>query len=164
MKIRFCEFRGTRSLLLAAMAGVASFAFCESSAQAALGGKFDSMQIEASSLRGQLASTSSTSAYTTQVITLDTGTTVREYANAAGQVFAVSWSGPRPPDLSQLLGTHFSEFKASLQTASHSDLHRHVQVQTSQMRYVGGGRLNNMHGTAWLPAAMPTGVSPEDLQ
>jgi len=164
MKIRLCECRGTRSLLFAAMAGVASFAICESSAQAALGGKLDSMQIEASSLRGHLASTSSTSAYTTQVITLETGTTVREYANAAGQVFAVSWKGPRPPDLSQLLGAHFSEFRASLQTPVHGDLHRHVQVQTSQMMYVGGGRMNNMHGTAWLPAAIPAGVSPEGLQ
>jgi len=164
MRVRPNQFRGKRALLIAVLAGVASFAICESSAQAALGGKIDSLQIEASALRGQLSSTASTSTYTTQVITLPTGTTVREYANAAGQVFAVSWSGPRPPDLSQLLGTHFSEFKASLQTASHSDLHRHVQVQTSQMRYVGGGRLNNMHGTAWLPAAMPTGVSPEDLQ
>ena len=146
------------------MAAVASFAICESSAQAALGGKFDSMEIEASSLRGHLASTSSTSAYTTQVITLETGTTVREYANAAGQVFAVSCSGPRPPDLSQLLGIHFSEFSAALQAPAHSDLHRHVHVQTSQMMYVCGGRMNNMHGTAWLPAAIPAGVSPEDLQ
>jgi hypothetical protein len=32
------------------------------------------------------------------------------------------------------------------------------------MMYVGGGRMNNMHGTAWLPAAIPSGVSPEDLQ
>jgi len=164
MKIRLCEFRGIRSLLFAAMAGVASFAICESSAQAALGGKVDSMQIEASILRAQLASTSPTSAYTTQVITLETGTTVREYANAAGQVFAVSWRGPRPSDLSQLLGAHFSEFRASLQTPAHGDLHRHVKVQTSEMMYVGGGRMNNMHGTAWLPAAIPAGVSLDELQ
>ncbi|WP_321924146.1 DUF2844 domain-containing protein [Paraburkholderia guartelaensis] len=164
MRVRPYQFRGKRAFLIAVLAGVASFAICESSAQAALGGKIDSLQIEASALRGQLSSTASTSTYTTQVITLPTGTTVREYANAAGQVFAVSWSGPRPPDLSQLFGTYFSEYKAALQTPTHADLHRHVAVESAQMRYVGGGRMNNMRGTAWLPAAVPAGVTPEDLQ
>ncbi|WP_084068465.1 DUF2844 domain-containing protein [Paraburkholderia heleia] len=164
MRVRPDQFRGKRALLIAALAGVASFAICESSAQAALGGKLDSLQIEASALRGRLSSTASTSAYTTQVIALPTGTTVREYANAAGQVFAVSWSGPRPPDFSQLFGSYFSEYKAALQTPAHADLHRHVAVESAQMRYVGGGRMNNMRGTAWLPAAVPAGVTPEDLQ
>ncbi|WP_322029135.1 DUF2844 domain-containing protein [Paraburkholderia sp. J76] len=164
MRVRPYQFRGKCALLIAAMAGVASFAICESSAQAALGGRLDSGQIEASVLKGQLTSTQATSTYTTQVITLPTGTTVREYANAAGQVFAVTWSGPRPPDLSQLFGTYFSEYKASLQTPAHSDLHRHVDVESAQMKYVGGGRMNSMRGTAWLPAAVPTGVTPEDLQ
>lgn len=164
MRVRPFQFRGKCALLIAAMTGVASFAMCESSAQAALGGRLDSGQIEASALRGQLTSTQSTSTYTTQVISLPTGTTVREYANAAGQIFAVSWSGPRPPDLSQLFGTYFSEYKASLQSPAHSDLHRHVAVESADMKYVGGGRMNHMQGTAWLPSAVPAGVTLEDLK
>ncbi len=164
MRVRPYQFRGKRTLLVAVMAGVASFAICESSAQAALGERLGSGEIEASALRGRLKSTQSTSTYTTQVITLPTGTTVREYANASGQIFAVSWSGPRPPDLSQLFGTYFSEYKATLQTPAHSDLHRHVAVESAQMKYVGGGRMNHMQGTAWLPSAVPSGVTPEELK
>ena len=42
-----------------------------------------------------------------------TNTTVNEYLSANGTVFAVSWRGPRPPDLSQLLGPYFAEYQTA---------------------------------------------------
>ena len=42
------------------------------------------------------------------------GTVVREYISSAGEsagkVFAVTWQGPWPPDMRQLLGSYFEQY------------------------------------------------------
>jgi hypothetical protein len=42
---------------------------------------------------------------------LPSGTSVREYADAGGTVFAVAWDGPTKPDLNQLPGQYFAEYE-----------------------------------------------------
>ena len=52
--------------------------------------------------------------YSVHEISRDDGTLIREYVSPAGKVFGVSWKGPSLPDLSQLLGSNFAEFKNGL--------------------------------------------------
>src|SRR5271156_1611294 len=64
-------------------------------------------------LREQTPASSATSnpAYTVEQISTPSGVTVNEYLSPDGTVFAVSWRGPGPPDLSQLFGSYFAEYQ-----------------------------------------------------
>ena len=53
---------------------------------------------------------------------------MREYLDRAGNVFAVSWSGPVLPDLQRLLGAHFAQYTAALAALEHPGLHRSVRM------------------------------------
>jgi uncharacterized membrane protein len=71
------------------------------------------------------------------------GTTVNEYASSTGQIFAYSWQGPTMPDLPALLGAYNASYRA-------------VVVES-------GGQMRSYVGRAWLPGALPAGVTPADL-
>lgn len=103
--------------------------------------------------------------YTRHVLMRPNGGSVREFTNAAGVVFAVSWSGPGKPDLKTLLGSYFSTFQAnSIATARqmHS-LRRPPQVAQPDLQIQTGGHMGWFHGVAFIPSLAPAGFSPGDL-
>jgi hypothetical protein len=87
------------------------------------------------------------------------GISVREYLNRDGIVFALSWSGPVPPDLKQLLGAHFTIYAAALAAVAHPGIHRSVRVESSGLIVDLGGHLRAYSGRAYLAALMPAGVT-----
>ena len=91
---------------------MAALLACSVSASwAALGGH--PAQFGARAVRAQMQpAATAVTGYTVNRTTLDSGTTVREYVDASGTVFAVSWSGPVLPDLKQLLGPYFDTLAA----------------------------------------------------
>ncbi|NVM75527.1 hypothetical protein FHW83_001307 [Duganella sp. SG902] len=94
--------------------------------------------------------------YTVTQSTLDSGTVVREYSDASGVVFAVSWKGPSLPDLRTLLGDKFSVMTsnaAKRPKAGHSQL----AVDQSDVVIVSNGHMRAYAGQAWLPSALPAG-------
>jgi hypothetical protein len=93
---------------------------------------------------------------------LPSGTVVREYAAPNGNVFAVTWRGPFVPNLKQLLGRYFEEYAAGAK-ANHAD-HHHLEVRQSDLVVQAGGHMRAMAGRAYLPQAVPAGVTPGDLQ
>jgi hypothetical protein len=100
-----------------------------------------------------LAATSaaSDSVYTVSQSTLDSGTVVREYVDANGVVFAVSWSGPTLPDLRTLLGDKFTVMTsnaAKRPKAGHSQL----AVDQSDVVIVSNGHMRAFAGQAWIRA------------
>lgn len=107
-------------------------------------------------------------AYQVNTVTLDTGTVVREYvATANNQVFGVAWHGPRLPDLSELLGaSNFSRYVSASPngtdkvTADPS----HRGLSSSDLVVHTFGHIGNFGGVAYLPAALPAGVSATDIQ
>lgn len=109
-------------------------------------------------------------AFTTHVrheLTLPNGGTVREFTNPAGQVFAVRWAGPGKPDLRSLLGDHFEAFRAANvgQTGRFERLSRRPLVADgTALKVAAGGHMGYFWGLAWLPALVPPGVQPSDLQ
>ena len=113
-----------------------------------------------SSATAVAAQTAAGARYTVHTRRLDTGTEVREYADAGGTVFAVAWSGPFLPDLRALLGTHFAAMEQHAATAPRSSA---VHLQRADLVLQLGGRMGAFRGRAWLPTQLPAGFDPREL-
>jgi Protein of unknown function (DUF2844) len=127
----------------------------------ALGQPEESVASDREHLHGDLRSTVRDRFAVHEISTVE-GTTVREYASPAGLVFGVSWQGPFVPDLAALLGSYFPEFEA----ASRSPVRkrRPVTVRTDRLVVELGGHMRGFRGRAWLPGALPEGVSESDVR
>lgn len=140
------------ALLLATGAGEAVAALGQGPTVAATGARM-------------LATTpAATGLYTVHEVLLATGTTVREYTDPAGIVFAVSWRGPVLPNLSALLGSYYSTFKVQTDQTRRAGIRR-APVNMAQDGLVvrSMGRMRNFFGNAYAPALVPTGVSINDV-
>ncbi len=132
-------------------------------ARAALGGDAVSVAADEAHLHGN-ATAELRQQYDVQEITNDAGMRVREFLDRAGNVFAVSWSGPVLPDLQRLLGAYFTQYTAALAALSHPGLHRSVRVSTPEFVAESAGHLRAYAGRAYLPALVPAGVFAAELR
>jgi Protein of unknown function (DUF2844) len=130
-------------------------------AQAGLGQPEATVQADAVQLKGSIKATEH-AGYRVQEIQLPSGTLVREFVGSDGNVFAVAWSGPTVPNLRQTLGQYFDNFAAAAK-AKHAD-HHHLQIQQSDLVVQAGGHMRAFSGRAYLPQAVPAGVSIGDLR
>jgi hypothetical protein len=130
-------------------------------AEAGLGQPESTVQADAVQLKGSIKATEH-AGYRVQEIQLPSGTLVREFVGSGGNVFAVAWSGPTVPNLRQTLGQYFDNFVAAAQ-AKHAD-HHHLQIQQSDLVVQAGGHMRAFSGRAYLPQAVPAGVSIGDLR
>jgi len=92
---------------------------------------------------------------------LESGSTVHEFVDGAGRVFAVAWSGPFLPDLRELLGEHFSvlqQEEAALRGKTSA-----VVVRRPEVVIISTGRMRAFQGRAWLPRQLPAGFDPAQL-
>jgi hypothetical protein len=92
------------------------------------------------------------------------GTTINEYASNTGEIFAYTWQGPTMPDLPALLGAYDASYRSGATAgfpAAH-DLHASRVVQPDVV-VESGGQMRSYVGRAWLPGALPAGVTPDDL-
>ena len=142
---------------------IAGALLCPGNAQAELGGSLSSVSID----RGRMAARLNSVAmgrYTRHELTRPNGGTVREFTNASGAVFAVTWSGPGKPDLRTLLGSYFATFQSSgaAGRAMHS-LRRPPQVAQADLQIQAGGHMGWFHGVAYVPSLAPAGFSASDL-
>ena len=104
--------------------------------------------------------------YTVRETTLGNGTVVREYLAADGSVFGIAWHGPQMPDLNDLLGSYFPQYVAGVKAvrAARGGGHGPVAVDQSGLVVRSGGHMGAFSGQAWLPPALPAGVSGSDIQ
>ncbi|WP_375382935.1 DUF2844 domain-containing protein [uncultured Sphingomonas sp.] len=133
-------------------------------AHAELGGPLSSVSVDRGRLGAQMKSVA-TGHYARHELTRPNGGMVREFTNAKGEVFAVTWAGPGKPDLRSVLGRYF----AALQTGSgatgrsmHS-LRRPAQVSDADLQIQTGGHMGWFHGVAFVPSLAPAGFSTSDL-
>ena len=132
-------------------------------ANAHLGGDAASVFADAQALRGVVYSTELLN-YGFREITSADGVRVREFSTLAGVVFALSWSGPVPPDLQQLLGEHFTTYAAAIAQLDHAGLHRAVRVATPTLVLELTGHPRAYSGHAYLPALVPPGLEVATLR
>ena len=95
----------------------------------------------------------------------DGGTTISYYSTPAGQIFAYTWQGPTMPDLKTLLGNFYDSWRdgAASAQASTSPLHA-TRIAQPDVVVESGGQMRSYVGRAWLPGALPAGVSADDLR
>jgi len=112
------------------------------------------------------SSTAASASYTVQQTTLGNGTVIREYISSAGSVFGLAWSGPQMPNLSDLLGSYFPQYVAGVTSARkvRGGGHGPGIVQDSGLVVHSGGHMGAFSGQAYLPQALPAGVSGTDIQ
>lgn len=107
------------------------------------------------------AVTTTSSGYSINTVTLESGTVVREFfATANNQVFAVAWQGPALPDLREILGTYFGRFASGGIAASGVHVTGPAQrgFSASDLVIQSYGHIGNFQGYAYLPSAVPPGV------
>lgn len=105
------------------------------------------------------------SAYTVRSTTLVTGTVVNEYLGSDGTVFGIAWQGPQMPNLTDLLGSYFPQYLQDIQNQRTARGGRGpVSVTQSGLVVHSGGHMGSFTGQAYLPQALPAGVSATDIQ
>ena len=134
-----------------------------SAAQASLGNAQSSVTADALAMQGQVVVIDH-SRYTAQEITAPSGLRVREYVDAKGVVFAVSWDGPVMPDLMGLLGSHYSEYTDAVAAQAPVGLHRALNIALPGLVVQSGGHLRAYAGRAYLPQLLPAGVTAAEVQ
>ncbi len=126
-------------------------------ALAALGGDTSTLESERAALGGQMTREAAAHC-TVHVLKTTYGETVREYADAQGRIFAVSWRGPTDPGLNWLLGTHYPDFARALAHLERPGLRRSLRVVTPTLVVESHAELRAHDGAAYLPALLPAGV------
>jgi uncharacterized protein DUF2844 len=130
-------------------------------AWASLGGTEATVETDRLAI-GATRSTLASGRFTVHELQSPSGTTVREFVSPAGTVFAVAWQGPTLPDLRQLLGAHFDEYVAA--SATRRARRSPVVVELPGLVVQSSGHLRAFAGRAYLPGALPPGVSSEEVR
>ena len=154
----------TRSLRLPGYGGLAVLSLLLSApASAELGGAMTGVQVDRAHLNARLQSMPSGS-HTIHRMTLPNGGAVKEFTNASGRVYAVTWSGPGKPDLRSLLGGYFARFQADNARISPRARRRPPQVNRPELVIQTGGHMGYFWGVAFVPTLAPADFSVTDLQ
>jgi hypothetical protein len=140
-----------------------TFACFIAPASAGLGGDEGSVHTDTTRLRGQMLSTAMLR-YTRHDIAAGPDTVIHEYLSRTGKIFAVTWKGSLPPDLSQLFGSYFESYRTALIAQSHPGGHHQVHVVQSDLVVQSVGRLRAFMGKAYVPSLVPAGVDVTELQ
>ncbi len=129
---------------------------------AALGDNSASVQADSAHMNGTVRSIKNAH-YTTQEIRTSSGQTIREFVSPGGSVFGVAWEGPTTPDLQQLLGAYFEQFRQASQQRQHQP-REPLLIETPTLVVQQSGHLRAFRGRAYLPAALPSGVQASEIQ
>jgi len=90
---------------------------------------------------------------------LPSGIVVHQYVSPAGAVYAITWSGPRAPDLRELLGPYFAQI--SQRDSFLRNGHHQMTVTGTNLVIRAGGHRGSFSGRAWVPSLVPAGVNVE---
>jgi len=128
---------------------------------ASLGGSLSTIESDRAQMKSALIRIARVDGYTVHETLSPTGTTVREYVGADGVVFGVSWSGQFPPDLRQLLGNYFDQYRNVAQTTARARKAR-GRMAINQAGFVvrTAAHTRSFTGVAYAPNLLPAGVSP----
>jgi hypothetical protein len=153
------------SLRIAMLSMATAAAMVPYIADAGLGEPEASATADAAALHASLKSTeiksTDTSNYRVHAIELPSGTIVREYATLSGTVFAVAWSGPTIPNLQQTLGSYYATFVSGAKASRTG--HHHLEIRQDNFVMQSSGHMRAFTGRAYVPQALPAGVSLDEL-
>jgi hypothetical protein len=132
---------------------------------AGLGEDLSSVLTDQVHMQGTLRTTA-TEAYTLHEIQSPTGIVVHEYVSpTSGKVFEVTWQGPWPPDMRQILAGYFAPYQQAAQAQLNSRAGRRpIVIQQPGLVVQSGGHMRSFAGRAYIPDLLPPAVSAEALR
>ena len=146
------------------VAGALGVLFCSHAAQAELGAAAQTVKADQIRFKGT-HSESTSGQMTTHEIKLQDGSGIKEYVNAAGVVFAISWRTRLKPDLEALLGAQFAVHAASVNTVSGvAGIKGQQSIRQPNLVVHQAGRMNAFAGLAYVPTLVPEGINAEALR
>jgi hypothetical protein len=91
-------------------------------------------------------------------LTLADGSTIREYLNADGRVYAVSWNTRAKPRLDQLLGAHFPAYAEGgrLAMQRRAGVQHQAVIEQGDLVVESSAHLNAHIGRAYLRSLLPS--------
>jgi hypothetical protein len=129
---------------------------------AALGKRAASVADDQKRLGGEVHTLTPAAGFAVHEIRAADGTVVREYVSPAGEVFGVSWRGATRPNLVDLLGDHYADFRDAPRAPGHR--RGALVVRTDHLVVEMGGHLRDFHGRAYLPDRLPASVSSDAVR
>jgi hypothetical protein len=155
------RFRAYSILVL--MASIAASAIAER-AHATLGEREESIETVRRKFSAVNRGSVSREAYSIREVASE-GLAIREYATRDGMVFAIAWKGINHPDLTEMMGTYFSDYKqASEKRSKVRGRHPHSTVHGQNVIVEKFGHMRANRGRAYVPSLMPEGVSVNEIQ
>ncbi|MDH4062260.1 MAG: DUF2844 domain-containing protein [Aquincola sp.] len=143
--------------IVVAVAALLTMAGVAAPAHAALGEPLSSVQSEQAKTRASRSSVAAASGASVQELRLADGSSIRQYVNAQGIVFAVAWSTRIKPDFGQWLGHHAATFDAAVADAARQPgLKRSAMVDQGDLVVQSFGRPGAFNGKAWLKSQLPS--------
>jgi hypothetical protein len=140
-------------------------ALCCAPSLAVLGGDVASVQADQVRMRAMRSSAGATQGGPVHEIRMQDGSSIRQFVNTQGVVYAVAWSTRLKPDFAQLLGRHAAEFdagvSAQLQTPG---LKRSAVVDRGDLVVHSAGRPGAFVGRAWLKSLVPAGTRSDEIR
>jgi hypothetical protein len=133
-------------------------------ALAALGGPASSVDADRTQMKAGSVQVTQAAAYQVQAIHAPGGTVVKEYVSPAGRVFAVSWQGPFPPQMQQILGDYFEQYSQALEAQQKPYGHRPLNIQLPGFVIETGGHMRAYFGRAYVPGMLPQGVTADEIK
>ncbi len=130
-------------------------------ARAALGEPEATVTDDVQQLKGSIKSTQRPG-YRVHEIQLPSGTVLREFASAGGNVFAVAWNGPSLPDLRQALGRYFDVYVSAQKTKRGG--RGHSEVRQGGLVVQSNGHMRAFTGRAYVLQSIPLGTSVDELR
>jgi hypothetical protein len=121
------------------------------------------VQADRAHLQARLTSTTA-GTHTRHEMTLPNGGLVKEFTNANGRVYALTWSGPGKPDLRSLLGGYFERLQAGNARINPRARRQPMQLVRSDVVIQTGGHMGYFWGVAYIPALAPADFAVTDLQ
>lgn len=132
-------------------------------AHAALGGDVASVLRDHEALRTVDKVTVSTQQYDVHEGTSADGMRVRQYVErSSGKVFAVTWEGPRAPDIGRLLGDSADKYAAAVR--AHRGSHHVLSIDDPDLSLTVLRLPRGWQGQAYLPAAVPAGMARNEIR
>lgn len=135
-----------------------------SAASASLGGAVATVDADRVKMQGALLRIAQTDGYAVHELQSPSGTVVREFVSPTGTVFGVAWQGPWVPDLRQVLGDYFEQYRAAL-AQQHARRHRGpVSIETSGLVIQLSGHQRSFSGRVYVPQLVPPGVETASIR
>ena len=148
------RINGLTKVLLGASVALGSAVIAPTTAEATLGDDATSVRANQGHLGCELR-VEKVASGERHVLALSNGTVIRQYLSPAGVVYAVTWHGPRMPNLQEIFGGYAAQL--SQRDRIRGGRHNMTLDGTNfMMRATGHG--HTFAGRAWVPSLVPAGV------